>query len=105
MILSLAVRTKGPKIPLAPELSEFQKEVIFGSMLGDLTAERSQINGNTRLRFYMSLKNKELNFHLYSLFKPYVKTEPRIINRKLNRLTGNFNMDIAFSTLKYSLFN
>lgn len=78
------VRTKGPKTPPAPELSEFKKEVIFCSMLGDLTAERELKNGNTRLRFYMALKNKELIFHLYSLFKPYEKTEPRILNRKLN---------------------
>ena len=34
-------------------------------MLGDLTAERSHITGNTRLRFYMSSVNKDLIFHFY----------------------------------------
>lgn len=55
-------------------------------MLGDLTSERTHLNGKTRLRFY-SLKNKDLIYYLYSIFKPYVKTEPKIYNRKLNKLT------------------
>ena len=59
--------TKGPKTISAPELTNFQKEVIFGSMLGDLFAERTHLNGNTRLRFYMFLKNKDLIYHLYSI--------------------------------------
>ena len=76
------LRVKGPKTPPAPELTDYQKEVIFGSMLGDLTAERTQITGNTRLRFYMSLKNKELIYHLCSIFQSYVKTEPKIYVRE-----------------------
>lgn len=98
-------RTKGPKTPKAPELNEFQKEILFGSMLGDLTAERTSANGNTRLRFYMSYKNKKLIYHYYYLFKPYVKTEPKIIIRSINKLTKISNIDINFSTLKYSMFN
>ena len=74
-------------------------------MLGDLTAERSHITGNTRLRFYMSSINKDLIYHLYSIFKSYVKTEPKFINRKLNKLTNIEHTDIYFSTLKYPLFN
>ena len=73
-------------------------------MLGDLTAERSHINGNTRLRFYMSSVNKELKYHLYSIFKPYVKTGPKFINKKLNMLTKLEHIGIFFSTLKYPLF-
>ena len=74
-------------------------------MLGDLTAERSQKTGNTRLRFYMSSINKDLIYHLYSIFKSYVKTEPKFINRKLNKLTNIEHTDIYFSTLKYPMFN
>lgn len=74
-------------------------------MLGDLTAERSQITGNTRLRFYVSSVNKDLIYHLYSIFKSYVKTGPKFINRKLNKLTNLQHTDIYFSTLKYALFN
>jgi hypothetical protein len=74
-------------------------------MLGDLTAERTSLNGNTRLRFYMSFKNQDLIYHFYSIFKPYVKTAPKIFNRKLNKLTKGLHQDIGFSTLKYSMFN
>lgn len=68
---------------------DFQKEVIFGAMLEDLSAERSHLTGNTRLRFYMSLINKNLILHYYSIFKSYVKNDPNIINRKFNRLINS----------------
>lgn len=74
-------------------------------MLGDLTAERSHITVNTRLRFYMSSVNKDLIYHLYSIFSPYVKTGPKFIHRKLNNLTNLEHIDLWFSTLKYALFN
>jgi len=63
----------------------------FGTMLGDCTAEKSQLNGNTRLRFYMSSVNKDLIFHLYSIFEPYVKTAPTEVVRKQNKLTGKIH--------------
>jgi LAGLIDADG DNA endonuclease family len=99
------LRTKGPKTISAPELTNFQKEVIFGSMLGDLHAELTHLNGKTRLRFYMSLINQDLIYHLYSIFKPYVKTEPKTYQRKLNQLTKKLHIDIGFSNLKYPEFN
>jgi hypothetical protein len=98
-------RIKGPKILPVPDLSDYQKEVIFFAMLGDLSAEKSHLTGNTRLRFYISLKNKDLIFHLHSIFKFYVKTGPKVINRKLNKLTNSLRIDINFSTLKYPIFN
>ena len=89
------IRIKGPKTPSAPDLTEFQKEVIFGSMLGDLYAEKSQITGNTRLRFYAPFKNKEYIYHLYSIFKSYVKTEPKVVNRNFDKLTNSNRKDIS----------
>ena len=74
-------------------------------MLGDLSAERTSKKGNTRLRFYMFYKNKDFIYHLYSIFNLYVKTEPKFINRKLNKLTNIEHTDIYFSTLKYPMFN
>ena len=79
------------------ELSNELNEVMIGSMLGDLTAERSHKTGNTRLRFYMSSVNKDLIYHLYSIFNYYVKTGPKFINRKLNKLTNLEHTDICFS--------
>ena len=74
-------------------------------MLGDLTAERFSLNGNTILRFYMSIKNQDLIYHFYSIFKSYVKTAPKVFNRKFNKLTKGLHQDIGFSTLKYPMFN
>jgi hypothetical protein len=77
---------KGPKTPIVPEPSSFLIQAIFGLMLGDLTAEKTNFNSNTRLRFYYSVVNKAYVDYLYSLFKAYVKTEPRQYNRKNNKL-------------------
>ena len=67
-------RIKGPKTPLVIEPNDYLRQVIVGLMLGDLTAERSFLNGNTRLRFYQSNINKLYIYHLYSLFNLYLKT-------------------------------
>lgn len=53
----------------------------------------------------MSSVNKDLIYHLYSSFNPYVKTGPKFINRKLKKLTKLQHIDIFFSTFKYALFN
>jgi hypothetical protein len=98
-------KRKGPVTPFASEPTDHLKEVIFGLMLGDLSAERYSSNGGTRLRFYMSSINKEYAAHLYFKFKEYVKTPPKEITRKINKLTGKIHTDVAFSTLKYSFFN
>ena len=75
-------------------------------MLGDLSAERYSLKGNTRLRFFMSIKNKDYIMHLYSMFSEYVLTPPKeMVRKKINKLTGKLQTDIAFSTLKYSIFN
>ena len=75
-------------------------------MLGDLTAEKTSLNGNTRLRFFMSIKNKDYMDHLYNLFKLYINTPPKMVHRtKVNKLTNLFQTDIRCSTLRYSLFN
>jgi LAGLIDADG DNA endonuclease family len=97
---------KGPKSPSVSEPSSFLLEVIFGLMLGDLSAERSQVNGDTRLRFYYSALrvNKLYIEYLYDLFIIYVKTGPRELERNHNKLTNQKNTVIYFSTLKFAFF-
>lgn len=68
-------------------------------MLGDCSAETVTIKWGYRLRFYMSIVNNDLIYHLYSIFKPYVGTAPKEIVRKYNKLTGQNHTDIYFSTL------
>lgn len=103
--LPLPERTKGPRTPDAPELSDFLNQAIVGLILGDLSAEKTSISGNTRLRFHMSIINKDYIEHLYSIFKVYTKTGPREINRAYNLLTKRTEISIAFATLRYPQFN
>jgi hypothetical protein len=98
-------RIKGPKTPLVVEPDDYLRQVIVGLMLGFLTAERASLIGNTRLRFYQSNVNTLYIYHLYSLFKLYVRTGPKEVVRKSSKLTGLIHTDIQFSTLKYPFFN
>jgi hypothetical protein len=56
--------SRGKQPPQVPELSQFQKEIIFGCMLGDVSAEKTSERGDNRIRFYMSNKNKDYIFIL-----------------------------------------
>ncbi len=95
------LRKKGPKTPVAPDVSDYLKQVIVGLMLGDLHAERTSINGNTRLRVHISAIHKAYGYYLYHMFSLYVKTAPKEIIRKWNPLTQQFYTSFVFSTLKY----
>lgn len=50
-------------------------EIIIGSMLGDLSAEKPSIKHNTRLQFRQSEINKEYIYHLYDLFKLWITSK------------------------------
>ena len=67
------------------ELNDELKEIITGLMLGDLFAEKRNPNSNTRLQFKQSIKNKEYIEHLYSLFKDYCNSEPKVTSSVDNR--------------------
>ena len=59
-------------------LTKELEEILIGLMLGDLFAEKSKENSNTRLQFKQSIKNKAYIDHLYILFENYCKTPPKI---------------------------
>ena len=67
------------KVPL--ELDE----IIIGSMLGDLTAEKPRENCNTRLQFKQSIKNYEYVFKVFSLISHYCSSYPRKVTARVNR--------------------
>ena len=71
------------------------EEIILGLMLGDLFAEKIKLTSNTRLQFKQSNKNKTYIDHLYSLFKEYCNSEPKItssIDRRLNKKEVNISI-------------
>src|SRR2546427_2186182 len=64
-------------------------EIIIGSLLGDLTAERPNIKCNTRLQFKQSLINKEYIYHMYNLFQVYCGTGPLNMSKFDYRVNKN----------------
>lgn len=82
------------------------REVIIGTMLGDLSAEKRNINSNTRLQFKQSMINEAYILHLYSLFKDFCGTGPKILSRFDSRPTKNKEYaSIKFQTLSLPIFN
>lgn len=81
-------------------------DIIIGSMLGDLTAEKRNINSNTRLHFKQSIINKEYVEHLYSLFKDYCGSSPKVMSKFDSRPNKMKEYSaIKFLTLSLPCFN
>ena len=92
------------------ELNADLIEIIIGLMLGDLFAEKRNPNSNTRLQFKQSIKNKEYIEHLYSLFKDYCNSEPKVTSSVDNRpgsahAQKELNVSIKFWTQSLPCFN
>lgn len=88
------------------EVTKILDEIIIGSLLGDLTAEKRNINSNTRLQFKQSEIYKEYIFHLYELFKDYTGSPPIILS-KFDKRPNKMKIykAIKFQTLSLPCFN
>jgi len=88
------------------ELNVELKEIIIGLMLGDLFAEKRNPNSNTRLQFKQSVKNKVYIDHLYSIFKDYCNSEPKVTS-SIDKRPGKkyLNISIKFLTQSLPCFN
>ncbi len=87
---------------LLPEL----EDILIGLMLGDLHAEKLKPTSNTRLQFKQSIKNEIYINHLYSIFKDYCISEPKIttsIDRRSSK--KGLNISIKFWTSSLPCFN
>jgi len=88
------------------QITPLLHEIIVGSMLGDLTAERPNSNRNTRLIFKQSAAHKEYIDHLFSLFTLYCGSKPIVLSRfdsRLNRMKTY--VSIKFQTFSLPCFN
>src|SRR3954468_17417309 len=94
------------------KLSPFLKEALIGLILGYVYASRPKAHYNTRLIFDHSVrlpmplqgsKEKHSDYlnYLYSLFEPFVGTEPTSTNRKPNKRTGFKYDSLIFKTLAF----
>ena len=87
-------------------LSSELKEIITGSMLGDLSSERKSIKSNARLQFKQSIKNEVYINHLWSLFKEYCGSKPLTMSyfdKRVNKMKDYSS--IKFQTLSLPCFN
>lgn len=82
------------------------EEIIIGLLLGDLFAEKIKPSSNTRLQFKQSNKNKAYIDHLYSLFKEYCNSEPKVTS-SMEKRPGRteLNVSIKFWTSSLPCFN
>jgi hypothetical protein len=90
------------------QLSSYLEEIIIGTILGDMSVEKpkSKIKSNARLQFKQSTINKIYIEHLYSLFKEYCGSEPKIMSSFDNRVDKNkIYSSIKFQTLSLPCFN
>jgi hypothetical protein len=88
------------------ELTNDLKEIIIGLLLGDLHAEKRNLNCNTRLQFKQSNKNKDYIEHLFTLFKSYCGSPPKPTTWFDNRINRNkLYSSVKFWTLSLPCFN
>ena len=81
------------------QLTEEQKEVLIGILLGDATLE-TQNNGRTyRIKIEHSLKQKAYAEHLYVLFNDWARSKPW--ERRITLSNGRTYTNIVFSTLSH----
>lgn len=87
-------------------LSPYLKEIIVGSLLGDLSCERPNPRCNTRIQFKQSTKNADYIKHLYLLFSDFCGTSPLIMSSFDNRPSKMKRyFAIKFQTLSLPCFN
>lgn len=87
------------KLPL--KLSKEQREVLVGLLLGDGCLETSNGGKTYRLKIEQSAKHRAYVFHLFGLFRQWVRTPPRQ-RKRVSRADGERNW--VFQTLSHPGF-
>jgi hypothetical protein len=86
-------------------LSKYLEEILIGLLLGGLCAQRRSSKGNVNLFFEQSIDDKDYILHLFELFKPYCRSEPKISDRIAEKRTSKIYTRILFTTYSLSCFN
>jgi len=86
-------------------LSTDLQNSLIGLLLGDVSAVKRSINGNTYLYFEQGFIHKEYIFHLYNLFAKYCGAEPKISDRLPDKRTNNIYTRVVFVTYSLPCFN
>lgn len=86
-------------------LSEIQKEILVGLLLGDLYAQKCKGCVNARLEFLQGTLHKEYLLALYERFKDFSPATPKIQNPQPDKRTGKVYSTIRFYTYSLPCFN
>lgn len=85
------------------QLTSYQKQVLIGLLMGNGGLQTLNHGKTYRLRFVQSEVRKDYLFHLYEIFKGFVKTPPgEMVDR---RVSGEVYRRWYFNTLSSSVFN
>lgn len=74
-----------------PNFNFFQISVLIGTLLGDSSLQTYTDGKTWRARFLQGDLNKEYLFHLYEIFKDFVKTPPKLSDDGLGNKRWSFN--------------
>jgi hypothetical protein len=87
------------------KLTEEQKEILIGCLLGDASMETRKGKPVYGIKFGQSIKNEDYINHLYEIFKPYCGTPPAVrqINKAENAME-KVRYSISFRTFRHSSF-
>lgn len=83
------------------KLTSIQQQIIIGLILGDAHLATQNKGRTYRLLIEQSIKRKIYVQHLYDVFKDFVLTPPKIINRNPNKPD---KVNIYFKTISHSAF-
>jgi hypothetical protein len=84
-------------------LTNESNEILVGLFLGDLSAEKQNVN--VRLKFYQGIEHKDYLLHLFEKFSDYCRMAPKTIIRAPDKRTGKLYSSIYFNTLSLPCFN
>jgi hypothetical protein len=95
---------------LAVSLTQVQKDILVGTILGDASLERNKPTHNTRVRFEQTFPAHAfylttLYIHLLNLSAMRAASHPFVRSRKGDKRTGKVYSTISFKTLMFPCLN
>jgi len=84
-------------------INDYLKEILVGLLLGDLYGRKK--SAYALFIFKQGLINKDYLNHLYSIFKDYTASGPKISNNPPHPKTGKCYISILFYTYSLPCFN
>ena len=91
---------------LAVSLTQVQKDILVGTILGDASLERNKPTHNTRVRFEQTFPTHA--FYLTTLYIHLLNltgSHPIVRSRKADKRTGKVYSTISFKTLMFPCLN